>query len=63
MCSVVPTLTSTFEAVCTNYFNVTPLTVSAGVKTGVPILYDSPRDVGADRIVDAVAAFGYTEAQ
>ena len=57
LCSGVPTLTSTFEEVCKSYFKVSPLTVSAGVKTGVHILYDSPRDVGADRIVDAVAAF------
>jgi type III pantothenate kinase len=57
MCSGVPPLTATFQAMCQSYFNVTPLIVSAGVKTGVHILYDSPRDVGADRIVDAVAAF------
>ena len=57
LCSVAPPLTPTFEEVCKNYFKATPLTVSAGVKTGVRILYDSPRDVGADRIVDAVAAF------
>ena len=57
LCSVVPPLTPTFEGVCEEYFKVSPLTVTAGVKTGVRILYDSPRDVGADRIVDAVAAF------
>lgn len=56
LCSVAPTLTGTFEEVCENYFHVRPLTVSGGVKTGVRILYDNPRDVGADRIVDAVAA-------
>ena len=56
LCSVAPTLTSTFEEMCSTYFRVTPLTVTAGVKTGVPILYDAPRDVGADRIVDAAAA-------
>lgn len=56
MCSVVPPLTAVFDQVCRTYFNVTPLTVSVGVRTGLPILYDSPRDVGADRIVDAVAA-------
>jgi type III pantothenate kinase len=56
MCSVVPPLTRTFEQVCHSYFNVTPLTVSAGVRTGLRILYDNPRDVGTDRIVDAVAA-------
>ena len=56
LCSVAPTLTSTFQEVCRSYFKVDPLTVTAGVKTGVRILYDNPRDVGADRIVDAVAA-------
>ena len=56
LCSVAPTLTTTLEEVCRSYFKVSPLTVSSGVKTGVRILYDNPRDVGADRIVDAVAA-------
>ena len=56
LCSVAPTLTPTFEQMCGSYFNVTPLTVTGGVKTGVRILYDNPRDVGADRIVDAVAS-------
>ena len=57
LCSGVPTLTPVFETMCKTHLKVPTLTVSAGVKTGVPILYDSPRDVGADRIVDAVAAF------
>ena len=56
LCSVVPPLTVVFQDVCRDYFRVTPLLVSAGVRTGMPILYDSPRDVGADRIADAVAA-------
>ena len=56
MCSVAPVLTATLEEVCNSYFKVKPLTVSSGVKTGVRILYDNPRDVGADRIADAVAA-------
>jgi type III pantothenate kinase len=56
LCSVVPPLTVVFQDVCRDYFGVTPLLVSAGVRTGMPILYDSPRDVGADRIADAVAA-------
>ena len=51
-----PPLTVVFEEVCDAYFGVSPLTVSAGVRTGLPILYDTPRDVGADRIADAVAA-------
>ncbi len=57
LCSVVPPLTPTLEEVCESYFKVSPLIVSAGVKTGIRILYDNPRDVGADRVVDAVAAF------
>ncbi len=56
ICSVVPPLSPTFEQMCRTYLKVNPLTVSAGVKTGIHIIYDSPRDVGADRIADAVAA-------
>ncbi|MCH7745884.1 MAG: type III pantothenate kinase, partial [Chloroflexi bacterium] len=48
MCSVVPPLTQTIIEVCEGYFNVPPLVVGAGTKTGIRILYDSPRDVGAD---------------
>src|SRR5262249_57474147 len=39
------------------YFSVAPLFVGPGVKTGMPILYDNPREVGADRVVNAVAAY------
>ena len=56
ICSVVPPLTPTFELLCQRYLKVQPLTVMAETKTGIKILYDSPRDVGADRIVDAAAA-------
>ena len=56
MCCVVPPLVPTFEEVCRTYFSVQPLIVSAGVKTGISIQYDSPRDVGTDRVADAVAA-------
>ena len=56
MASVVPDLDPVFEAVCRRYFGVQPLMVGAGVRTGLRILYDSPRDVGADRVADAVAA-------
>ena len=56
ICSGVPPLTAVFTELCQTYFNVPPLTVSAGVRTGLRILYDNPRDVGADRIADAVAA-------
>ncbi len=56
MCSVVPPLTATFEQLFQRYFNISPLVVAAGVKTGVRILMDNPREVGADRIVNAAAA-------
>jgi type III pantothenate kinase len=56
MCSVVPPLTTTFVDLSQRYFHVTPLVVGAGVKTGVRIRMDNPREVGADRVVDAAAA-------
>ncbi len=55
--SVVPPLTQVFEEMVQRFIEQTPLVVGAGVKTGVQIRYDSPRDVGADRIVDAAAAY------
>ena len=58
MCSVVPPLTPTFVQICKDFFpGVQPLVVGAGVKTGVRVLYDNPRDVGSDRIADAAATF------
>ena len=54
--SVVPVLASVFEEVFRRYFKVTALRIGAGVKTGLRVLYEDPREVGADRIVDAVAA-------
>jgi len=54
--SVVPPLVTQVTDMCRRYFSADPLVVGPGTKTGVPILYDSPRDVGADRIVNAVAA-------
>lgn len=56
LCSGVPPLTAAFVEVSRNYFKQEPLVVGAGVKTGIKVLYDNARDVGADRIVDAVAA-------
>ena len=56
MCSVVPPLTPAFNELCRTYFDVQPMVVGTGVKTGIKILYDNPRDVGADRIADAAAA-------
>lgn len=54
--STVPTLLNTFSEVCRNYFHVSPLIVGTGVRTGVRVRYDNPREVGADRILHAVAA-------
>lgn len=55
--SVVPPLTHVFEEMIQRFVKQKPLVVGTGVKTGVQIRYDSPRDVGADRIVDAAAAY------
>ena len=56
LCSVVPPLTPAFVEVSETYFDSKPLVVGSGTKTGIRIMYDNPRDVGADRIVDAAAA-------
>jgi len=56
LCSVVPPLTATFEELFQRYFHISPLVVGVGVKTGVRIRMDNPREVGADRIVNAAAA-------
>jgi len=56
LCSVVPPLTATFEQLFQQYFHISPLVVGAGVKTGVRIRMDNPREVGADRIANAAAA-------
>jgi type III pantothenate kinase len=56
MASVVPDLAPIFEQLCRRYFRVEPLVVGTGTKTGIRIVYDNPREVGADRIVDVVAA-------
>jgi type III pantothenate kinase len=55
--SVVPPLAFTLEGMSLRYFKVKPLFVGPGVKTGMPILYENPREVGADRVVNAVAAY------
>jgi len=55
--SVVPPLQFDLTRMSERYFNVRPLFVGPGVKTGMPILCDNPREVGADRIVNAVAAY------
>ncbi len=53
--SVVPPLTDVFERLCRRYFGVTPLVVGPGVRTGMRILYENPKEVGADRICNAIA--------
>jgi len=55
--SVVPPLNSTLAGMSQRYFNLKALFVEPGVKTGMPIHYDNPLEVGADRIVNSVAAF------
>jgi type III pantothenate kinase len=57
LCSTVPPLIPIFVELLDNYFKVNPLVVTAGVKTGVRIRMDNPREVGADRIVNTVAGF------
>ena len=59
MCSVVPPLSPAFIELCRSYLNIEPLVVGAGTKTGIRIAYENPRDVGADRIVDAAAALKF----
>jgi type III pantothenate kinase len=55
--SVVPPLDSTLRQVCERYFETKPLFIEPGIKTGMPVLYENPSEVGADRIVNSVAAF------
>src|SRR6266576_3603929 len=55
--SVVPPLDSTLRRVCERYFLQKPLFIEPGIKTGMPVLYENPAEVGADRIVNGVAAF------
>lgn len=54
--STVPPLLNTFRQVCRDYFSVEALVVGPGVKTGIRVLYDNPREVGPDRVLHAVAA-------
>ncbi len=55
--SVVPSMLDTISGLCNGYFKLTPYVVGPGMKTGMPIKYENPREVGADRIVNAVAAY------
>jgi type III pantothenate kinase len=55
--SVVPPVESTLLQVCERYFHLKPLFVEPGIKTGMPVLVDNPAELGADRLVNAIAAF------
>ncbi|MGH0028988.1 MAG: type III pantothenate kinase, partial [Myxococcota bacterium] len=55
--SVVPPLLPIFERVCTKLFDRPPIVVGPGIRTGMPVRYENPREVGADRIVNALAAY------
>jgi type III pantothenate kinase len=55
--SVVPDVTAAFREMAARYFPFPPVLVGPGTKTGVPILTENPREVGADRVVNALAAF------
>jgi type III pantothenate kinase len=54
---VVPPMVSVTQELALKFFKIEPLMVGPGIKTGMPILYDSPKDVGADRIVNGIAAY------
>jgi len=54
---VVPPLLMPFQQVCSKYIGIEPIVVEPGIKTGMPILYENPQEVGADRIVNAVAGY------
>src|SRR5712692_4165849 len=55
--SGVPRVTTELREMCERYFGFSPLVLEPGVRTGMPILYDNPKEVGADRIANAVGAF------
>ncbi len=54
---VVPPLLMPFQQLCSKYIGIEPVVVEPGIKTGMPILYENPQEVGADRIVNAVAGY------
>ena len=57
LASVVPPLTDTFAEMLADHLSLQPLIVGSGIKTGVAIRYDNPREVGADRVVNAAAGY------
>ncbi|TMA52064.1 MAG: type III pantothenate kinase [Deltaproteobacteria bacterium] len=60
LASVVPPMNERVEQLCERFFGHAPLVVGPGIRTGVPILYENPKEVGADRIGNAVAAYERT---
>ena len=57
MCSVVPNLTETLYFACKKWIEKKPLVVKSGIKTGIKLLVDNPREVGADRVADVVGTY------
>ena len=57
ICSGVPRILAGLREMVTRYLPFDPIVIEPGVKTGIPILYDNPKEVGADRIANAIAAF------
>jgi len=57
LCSTVPSVTAVLREMAARYLKVDPVVVEPGTRTGMPILYDNPKEVGADRIANAVAAY------
>ena len=55
--SGVPTITFELRRMCERYLDIEPVVLGTGVRTGMPVLYDNPREVGADRIANAVGAY------
>ncbi len=55
--SVVPPVETTLRRVCEKYFHLQPLFVEPGIKTGMPVLVDNPTELGADRLVNAIASY------
>ena len=57
MSSVVPQINFTVEHMCRNYFGIEPMKIEPGVRTGINIKYENPRELGSDRIANAMAAY------
>ncbi len=57
MSSVVPQINFTVEHMCRNYFGMDPMKIEPGIRTGINIKYENPRELGSDRIANAVAAY------